>query len=301
VQSVDETGYASYQAMVSTDVTDESTMAWPSTADSAISVGATYANDLTDDNGTLGVTDFSGRGPRIDGVLSIDVVAPHDDYAAAPGAVGGLGNYSMFGGTSGATPQVAGAMALLVQLQPDITPAQASLRLTASATALAGVGPSPAWGYGRLATYRLLVDTAPPINHAPALTLIEPDATYVGSDIVIDARATSDAEDAAASLFFRWDVDYDGDWDVTGLGENLLAYDLTAVGTHWVKVEVEDRGGLTAHRLVKVVGRSRQRRDIGEPVSPGSGCNALPDGSSSFLLLFSILAYRRGVLPRTRS
>ncbi|MBM4356463.1 MAG: hypothetical protein FJ109_22150, partial [Deltaproteobacteria bacterium] len=93
--------------------TDSSTLCHPGTATGAVTVGA-YAGR----EGAVGsLRHFSSRGPRIDGFLGLDLAAPDDPITALSRyQSGGLvveGGYWGFGGTSGATPHVAGSLALL--------------------------------------------------------------------------------------------------------------------------------------------------------------------------------------------
>jgi len=81
----------------------------PAIARSALAVGATMRADTT--------APFSSRGPGPDLAPRPDLVAPGDEIVSA--ALGG-GKIAM-SGTSMATPHVAGAAALVIQLHPDWT------------------------------------------------------------------------------------------------------------------------------------------------------------------------------------
>ena len=106
----------------------------------------------------------SNDGPTRDGRLGISVVAPGQNtwtsyattsYWATNRSVlvqDGGGFYGQGGAVSGATPIIAGAVALMLQLNPTLTSEQAQNFLQQSATADGFTGPVPnnQWGYGKL-------------------------------------------------------------------------------------------------------------------------------------------------------
>jgi len=268
----DDFGYNDY-ASINNDTTDASTVAWPSTADTAISVGASVGNYsfLGHYRGTL--EPYSGRGPRIDGMRCIDVVAPSDAYAPAPFSVGPHGAYRRFGGTSGALLQVAGAIALLLQDEPALTPAEVKERIQTSAMQDSFTGPTPndEWGYGKLATDTLVLGHDVEDNAAPQAVVSSPSRIDVGSTVVLDASGSSDDSDDISQLTFRWDLDYDGVWDQTLFGEPLLFCAFDEVDQWFVKLEVEDSEGATAGVLHMLSVRPpRPRKDAGAEIPDGS-------------------------------
>jgi minor extracellular serine protease Vpr len=110
------------------------------------------------------VSDFSSEGPaRISSRLKPDVTAPGDAITSAAAGTGTGG--VTFGGTSMATPHIAGVAALLRELHPTWTPARIKALLMNQATnALSnadGSSPVPATvqGAGRVRAYRSATTT----------------------------------------------------------------------------------------------------------------------------------------------
>lgn len=112
------------------------TLSSPSTAESALSVGAVDGKDR--------IADFSSTGPTADSALKPDLTAPGVDIVSAKAAHGELGDpaadgYVSLSGTSMATPHVAGAAAIVAQRHPDWTGERIKQALTASAVPTAGL------------------------------------------------------------------------------------------------------------------------------------------------------------------
>ena len=271
----DDTGYA-YTVHFDTHATDLGTIAFPSTADEAISVGASVGNEKSWGEQDLGIKMFSGRGPRIDGVLGIDVVAPEDHYTAYPLQKPGQVAYTRFGGTSGALPQVAGALALLQQAQPGLTPGEQRQLVhdRGGVDGITGSVPNDDWGYGRLQTYRLVMGGDPPANQGPKLVL-EVGPAAAGVPVTLDASGSTDPDHTGADLTWRWDLGYDGEWDAELAGPTVEAT-FDAPGRYVAKVEVEDPLGYTDTRLVGI-----EVAEAPPEPEPGEDVGALPGGSDA--------------------
>ncbi len=132
------------------------TVGSPSTADSALSVGAVDRDDQ--------LADFSSRGPRVgDDAIKPDITAPGVEIVAARAAhdvIGGPGpaGYSTLSGTSMATPHVAGAAAILTQQHPGFSPRDRKTLLMAAAAPTAGLD-AFAQGAGRVDVARAITQT----------------------------------------------------------------------------------------------------------------------------------------------
>ena len=137
------------------DATNMDTVTWPGTADSSITVAA-YSPQNAD------INSFSGRGTRVDGVSIVDLAAPGSTtYTGRRNqSDGGIpGGYGSFGGTSAATPHVAGAAVLLKQWDPNLGSGEMRelLRGGAVEDGLTGILPNDTWGAGKLNVFRSLL------------------------------------------------------------------------------------------------------------------------------------------------
>jgi len=137
-----------------------STVGSPGCARWVITIGAVDDAD--------NVTNFSSRGPTSDGRVKPDVVFPGAGIVAAQADGTALGpvvapGYVQLSGTCMATPHAAGAVALLLQAKPDLTPNQVKWALLTTALEL-GENPN-AQGSGRgdvFAAYQKIISETPP-------------------------------------------------------------------------------------------------------------------------------------------
>jgi hypothetical protein len=170
----DASAWSGGAAMAS--ASDSHIITWPSTADEAISVASYLSRNLWMP-GYGNLAPYSSIGPRIDGNPKLSITAPggwdiitawsmDSSYPSwyTPGYSGlavypKYGGYALFGGTSAAGPHVAGAAALMLQLNgncgdvvKDLIEASAyqdaytpPLAVYPAFDAMTGV-----WGYGKL-------------------------------------------------------------------------------------------------------------------------------------------------------
>ena len=91
----------------------------------------------TDDREADKVAPFSSRGPNIDDTIKPDVTAPGVNILSAV-----LNGFALYQGTSMSAPHVSGAVALLRQLYPHLTPAQIKSLIVTTADLPANLDPS---------------------------------------------------------------------------------------------------------------------------------------------------------------
>ncbi|OPY27038.1 MAG: Halolysin precursor [Methanocella sp. PtaU1.Bin125] len=123
------------------------TIGCPADTPDALTVGATDKSDA--------IASFSSRGPTRDGRIKPDVSAPGKDIVScrATGTNDGKAidtYYLSMSGTSMATPMVSGAVALMLQKKPDLTPAQVKDIMEKTAKQLGSGVPNNNYGYGRI-------------------------------------------------------------------------------------------------------------------------------------------------------
>lgn len=145
------------------DVSDNGTVDFPATADSAITVASYSTRGIDFEEIGLeqgGLSGFSSRGKRIDGNSVMDIAAPGntDVFSALAkddlyiGNQSPMGSYFAFGGTSAAGPHVAGVAALLLQAFPEAGhfDIKEAIQQGARLDVFTGEIPNNSWGYGKL-------------------------------------------------------------------------------------------------------------------------------------------------------
>jgi subtilisin family serine protease len=239
-------GISVYEGARFTQPSEISTSVSPAISDGCIGVSGYTVQYPAYYDSVLGeLESYSSFGPRYDGAVSIDLAAPVDSIAPTNATYGG--SYVVFWGTSGASPQVAAAAALMRSLQPELTSAEILTQLQQSAET-AGLdvedGPDNGWGFGKLRAY-------------PALLGEEPPPRPEVESIAIAVEYAPDGEGCAATLYVegadweqpsvRWDDDYDGTWDTDF--EELSARTITLAPGETelhVRVDAGQRGFIVA-------------------------------------------------------
>ncbi|HTY91434.1 MAG TPA: S8 family serine peptidase [Methanocella sp.] len=141
------------------------TIKCPGDAPAAITVGAVNKSDV--------IASFSSRGPNLDGSVKPDVtnVGVNIWSARASGTNTGMGTqyYIQMSGTSMATPMTSGVVALMLQRNSSLTPAQVKSILETTAKPLGGSVPNYIYGWGRVQA-KYAVDNATIANTAMTYT-----------------------------------------------------------------------------------------------------------------------------------
>ena len=148
-----------------------STICCPADSPDAITIGATDKSDV--------IASFSSRGPNSDGTIKPDVTAPGVDIVSCRAANTNDDKaidtyYLQMSGTSMATPMVSGAIADMLQLQPNLTDSQVRSILEKTAKPLGSGVPNNDYGYGRISVINainyLKGNYTPPTNPSPTPT-----------------------------------------------------------------------------------------------------------------------------------
>jgi len=229
----------------------------PATADSVISVGAyTTKTEWTNVSGSGSmypelpqpndIAFFSSPGPRRDGVQRPDLAAPGQGIASSLSSASGVANmfrvedgvHWVYRGTSAAAAHVVGAVALLLQQSPHMTPAAARRALIQRAQRdnYTGTVPNATWGSGKL---DLISSTAGVDELTPgtfALSSVHPNPTRGGAvfSLTISAEAVRNGERPVLRVL-----------DVNGR-EVALLHGRSAVGRQQVVWNGLTSGGRTA-------------------------------------------------------
>ncbi len=155
----------------------------PADADSIVSVGAVNSS------GT--VASFSSVGPTSDGRMKPDVSAQGVSVYAAVPSVSKSNYTSGFGGTSAATPSIAGVAAMILSVHPELTPVQVrdALRTTASNA----ISPNNSIGWGIVDAYAAVLKNGMVISTDPEITLTNDSNYSIGMFVISSSVVKKDS------------------------------------------------------------------------------------------------------------
>ncbi|MBW3657732.1 MAG: S8 family serine peptidase [Actinobacteria bacterium] len=171
----------------------------PGGAPSAITVAAACKGEEHGGRCPEGeITDFSSRGKADGSGAQVDVAAPGDNIMAAvsPSILlplsgcrdSGEPAYYCISGTSMASPHVAGAVALMQEVNPELTPAQAEECLTSTAVDMLEPGVDIHSGHGMIDTEQAIICAsqlagATPVGGSAPAPAPAPDAAPAPTDL----------------------------------------------------------------------------------------------------------------------
>ena len=171
----------------------------PANNPGAFPVGATNSNDL--------VTTLSSRGPStFDGSIYPAVAAPGSSIRTTDlTGLNNLNTYTYADGTSLAAPHVAGAFALLLGINPNLTVTEMESAIKTAALDLGPAGPDNSYGYGRLDVIQAAenLNLLPP--HIPSGD-VDGDGAVTIVDALIVLQTAVGALPWSATLMYNGDV-----------------------------------------------------------------------------------------------
>jgi len=184
---------------------------------------------------------YSSQGPTNDG-------RPKPDLCAPDNVTTGTSPYTTFAGTSGATPHVSGAAALL--LSEDLSLSEPALRGKLLSETVS-MGSAYIYGNGRL----VLMPTAPANEPPQAAFNMSTSSTTVGSPVSLNASSSSDPDGSITS--YSWSF---GDGATATGVSTQHAYSTT--GTFNVSLTVTDNDGATDTASKQVSVSSAPKADL---------------------------------------
>jgi len=211
----------------------------PGDAENVITVGA------VDRSGNI--FELSSRGPTANGDTKPDLVTLGVDVVSA--LAGSKSGRSTLSGTSMAVPQVSGAIALLLEAKPDLTPADVKRTLLKTADDLGASGPDNVYGYGALNLTGALQSISatrsgllPPVLEEIKLNRND---CSVGEPVMIEAQASGDIKTINANIIGpdrNLEIPMD-DFDANGIFSARWETSFWSPGDYKVKVDLLGKFG----------------------------------------------------------
>jgi hypothetical protein len=278
---------------------EEHLIGFPGTADLGVPVAAYTGHGFF--GGVPGErASYSGRGRRIDGKSILWISAP-DDPITSNYIEGTQAPYVVYGGTSGASPHVAGAAALLIQADPARSGKDVREAIKAGALAddIVGAAPNDDYGYGKLRIHRSLFGEDAPGGSAPILKIARASAT-AGSEAAVPVE-TFDADEPAEALILDIDRDYDGSFEER-LMEPVVRAGLDSPGTYVTKVRATDSTGRQSFALAVIDVLAPSTEPASDPaLVPAGGCAHAAGGGAGWPAFGAVVAALSAALRRSRS
>ncbi|HSH04406.1 MAG TPA: S8 family peptidase [Anaerolineae bacterium] len=220
-----------------------------------ITVGAFSDADTPDDARDDFVTSFSGAGPTESGFVKPDILAPgahiiarmaDGTWTEANPEAHVTNHYYQGAGTSAATAVASGAVALLLQQEPDLTPNQVKYILLNSARPAVDENGAYLWpifqqGAGRISVPEAM-DLAAVYDGPGANQGMVPGTPYVGMTVYYDGYfylTDSEGNPLPDGASYEWDgtsYEWDGTgytWDGTGYEWDGTGYEWDGTGYEW--------------------------------------------------------------------
>jgi subtilisin family serine protease len=200
------------------------TVSHPASFENVIAVGS------VNDDKTISI--FSSRGPGENGIIKPNICAPGEEITCAiPG-----GGWSEVDGTSFASPIVAGIIALILQLKPELSPDEVQSLLQENAEDGGLPGPDNTYGYGIVDTITVLQN----ISSNSAYQSYPPKASFTyspGSPTIEDIIQFTDSSMNSDGEIVSWSWDFG---DGTYSTEQNPSYQYTETGEYKVSLTVVD-------------------------------------------------------------
>ncbi|MEL6131756.1 MAG: S8 family serine peptidase [Bacteroidota bacterium] len=203
----------------------------------------------------------SSEGPTHDGRRGIDFVTPGEVCFAAYQAdtwyhqassnlvQGGDGLYGIQNAVSAAAPLATGIIALMLELNPSLTPSEIKdiLHQSSEADAFTGPTPNPTWGYGKLNAQKALDQTAQTVDVEDAILAsikVGPNPFRDILNIHLDQPST---EIQRVSI---WDTQGRLCWEAESLEGSQISLAQLPAGIFWIQVHI--RMGYYTQKVVRL-------------------------------------------------